>query len=47
MQYKFNNKRRNTSISPNDKVKLIKAINDAKVEVERLRILDIMNKICR
>jgi hypothetical protein len=35
------------SISSNDKVKLIKAINDAKAEVERLRILDIMNKTCR
>ncbi|MBO5676490.1 MAG: hypothetical protein J6S07_09285 [Bacteroidaceae bacterium] len=34
-------------ISSSDKVKLIKVINDAKAEVERLRILDIMNKTCK
>ena len=34
-------------ISSSDKVKLIKVINDAKAEVERLCILDIMNKTCK
>lgn len=34
-------------ISSEDKVKLVKLIDDARVEAERLRILDIMNKVCK
>ena len=34
-------------ISSEDKVKLITAINNAQAEVQRLRMLDIMNKICK
>lgn len=34
-------------ISSEDKVKIVKVINDAKAEAQRLRILDIMNKVCR
>lgn len=34
-------------ISSEDKVKLVKLIDDAKAEAQRLRILDIMNKTCR
>ncbi len=33
-------------ISSEDKVKIVKLIDDAKVEAERLHILDIMNKVC-
>ena len=34
-------------ISSEDKVKLVKTINDAKAEAERLHIIDIMNKVCK
>lgn len=34
-------------ITSEDKVKLVKLINDAKSEAQRLRILDIINKTCR
>ena len=34
-------------ISSDDKVNLVKLINDAKAEAERLHILDIMNKVCK
>ena len=34
-------------ISSKEKVELIKKIDDAKAEVERLRILDIMKKVCK
>lgn len=34
-------------ISSEDKVKLVKTINDAKAEAERLHILDIMNRVCK
>lgn len=34
-------------ISSDDKVALVKLINDAKAEAQRLRILDIMNKVCK
>ena len=34
-------------ISSEDKVKIVKVINDAKAEAQRLRILDIMNKVCK
>ena len=34
-------------ISSEDKVKLVKLIDDAKAEALRLRIVDIMNKTCR
>lgn len=34
-------------ISSEDKVKIVAVINDAKAEAQRLRILDIMNKVCR
>ena len=34
-------------ISSEDKVKLVKLIDDAKAEAQRLRILDIMNKTRR
>ena len=34
-------------ISSEDKVKLVKVIDDAKAETERLHILDIMNRVCR
>lgn len=34
-------------ISSEDNVKLVKLIDDAKAEAQRLRILDIMNKTCR
>ena len=30
-----------------DKVKIVAVINDAKAEAQRLRILDIMNKVCK
>lgn len=33
-------------ISSEEKVKLVSLINDAKTEANRLRILDIMNKVC-
>ena len=33
-------------ISSEDKVKLVKIINDAKMEAERLRILELMKKVC-
>lgn len=33
-------------ISSEDKVKLVRLIVDAKAEAERLRILDIMNRVC-
>ncbi len=34
-------------ISSEEKVNLIKLINDAKAEADRLHILDIMNRVCR
>lgn len=34
-------------ISSEDKVKLVAVINDAQAEAQRLRILDIMNKVCK
>lgn len=34
-------------ISAEDKVKIVAVINDAKAEAQRLRILDIMNKVCK
>ena len=34
-------------ISSEDKVKIVAFINDAKAEAQRLRILDIMNKVCK
>lgn len=34
-------------ISSDDKVKLVKIINDAKIEAERLHILEIMRKVCK
>lgn len=34
-------------ISSDDKVNLVKLINDAKAEADRLHILDIMNRVCR
>lgn len=34
-------------ISSDDKVKIVAVINDAKAEAQRLRILDIMNKVCK
>lgn len=34
-------------ISSEDKVKIVAVINDAKAEAQRLRILDIMNKVCK
>lgn len=34
-------------ISSEDKVKIVAVINDAKAEAQRLRILDIMNKLCK
>lgn len=34
-------------ISSEDKVNLVKLIDDAKAEALRLRIVDIMNKTCR
>lgn len=34
-------------ISSEDKVKIVTVINDAKAEAQRLRILDIMNKVCK
>ena len=33
-------------LSTEDKLNLIKCINDAKAEAQRLRILDIMRKVC-
>ena len=34
-------------ISSEDKVKIVAVINDAKAEAQRLRILDIMKKVCK
>jgi hypothetical protein len=34
-------------ISADEKRKLVKLVDDAKAETERLRILDIMNKVCK
>lgn len=34
-------------ISSEDKVKIVAVINDAKAEAQRLRILDIMEKVCK
>ena len=34
-------------ISSEDKANLVKFINNAKAEAERLHILDIMKKVCR
>lgn len=34
-------------ISSKEKVNLVKLINNAKAEAERLHILDIMNKVCK
>lgn len=34
-------------ISSEDKVKIVAVIDDAKAEAQRLRILDIMNKVCK
>lgn len=33
-------------ISSEDKVKIVAVINDAKAEAQRLRILEIMKKVC-
>lgn len=33
-------------LSSEDKVRLVRLIVDAKAEAERLRILDIMNRVC-
>ena len=33
-------------ISSEDKVKIVKLIDDAKAEAQRLHILDIMNRVC-
>ena len=34
-------------ISSEDKIKIVKLIDDAKAEADRLHILDIMNKVCK
>lgn len=34
-------------LSSSEKVRIVKLIDDAKAEAERLHILDIMNKVCR
>ncbi len=34
-------------ITHNQKIKLIKLIDDAKAEADRLHIIDIMNRVCR
>ena len=34
-------------ISSEDKIRIVKLIDDAKAEAERLHILDIMNKVCK
>lgn len=34
-------------ISSGDKVMIIKLLNDAKAEAERLHILDIMDRVCK
>ena len=34
-------------ISSEDKVKIVAVINDAKAEAQRLRILEVMKKVCK
>jgi hypothetical protein len=34
-------------ISSEDKVRIVKLIDDAKAEAQRLHILDIMNRVCK